>query len=102
MARGVVVGFDGSEGSYAALRVAVQVAQAFSAPLAIVFGYEPNPMGGKAADYRHQLEKIGNDVVAGAVEVARRQAPELSIEPLVVPLRRSTRCSRPPGSARRW
>ena len=98
----VILGYDGSEGSKAALHVAVRVAQAFRASLAIVFGYEPNPMGGKAADYRHQLEKIGNDVVAGAVEVARRQAPELSIEPLVVPLRRSTRCSRPPGSARRW
>ena len=56
----IVLGYDGSDGSKAALRVAVTVAKAFDAPLTIVFGYEPNPMGGETADYKNQLEKIGN------------------------------------------
>lgn len=87
MARDVVLGYDGSEGSRAALAVATAVATAFDAPLAVVFGYEPNPVGGESADYRHQLQVLGDEVVAHAVEEARSRAPALSIEPLVVPMR---------------
>lgn len=87
MARDVVLGYDGSQGSRAALAVAVQVASAFDAPLAIVFGYEPNPVGGESSDYRHQLEKMGSEVVGQAVEEAHRLAPGLSVESLVVPIR---------------
>jgi len=87
MAGDVILGYDGSSGSKAALPVAVRVAQAFGAPLAIVFGYEPNPMGGEVTDYRHQLEKLGSEVVGRALEEARRLAPALSVEPLVVPMR---------------
>ena len=39
---------------------------------AIVFGYEPNPMGGETADYKSQLEKIGDELVAEAVAEAKR------------------------------
>ena len=87
MAGDIVLGYDGSEGSKAALRVAVTVAKAFEAPLTVVFGYEPNPMGGETADYKKQLEKIGSDHVAAAVEQAKALDPSVSVEPLVVPLR---------------
>ncbi len=87
MAGDIVLGFDGSEGSKAALRVAVTVARAFDAPLTVVFGYEPNPMGGETADYKKQLEKIGSDHVAAAVEQAKALDPSVAVEPLVVPLR---------------
>ena len=60
MAGDIILGYDGSDGSNAALRVAVAVAKAFDAPLTVVFGYEPNPMGGETADYKNQLEKIGD------------------------------------------
>jgi nucleotide-binding universal stress UspA family protein len=64
MAGDIILGYDGSDGSKAALAVAVAVAHAFDAPLSIVFGYEPNPMGGETADYKAKLEKIGEEMVA--------------------------------------
>ena len=87
MAGDIVLGYDGSDGSKAALAVAVAVAVAFDAPLAIVFGYEPNPMGGETADYKNQLEQIGEDVVATAVTEAARIDATVAVEPLVVPMR---------------
>ena len=87
MAGDVVLGYDDSAGSRAALPVAVQVAKAFGAPLAVVFGYEPNPLGGESTDYRLQLERLGSDLVSKALQEARRLAPEVTVEPLVVPLR---------------
>ena len=57
MAGDIILGYDGSDGSKAALRVAVTVAKAFDAPLTIVFGYEPNPMGGETADYKNQARE---------------------------------------------
>lgn len=83
----IILGYDGSEGSQAALRVAVSVAKAFDAPLTVVFGYEPNPMGGETADYKKQLEKIGAARLAGAVSEAKALDPSVSVEPIVAPLR---------------
>jgi nucleotide-binding universal stress UspA family protein len=87
MAGDVVLGYDGSDGSKAALRVAVTIAKAFDAPLTIVFGYEPNPMGGETADYKNQLEKVGNDHVAAAVKEAKALDPSVTVDPVIVGLR---------------
>ena len=87
MAGDIILGYDGSDGSKAALRVAVAVARAFGAPLTLVFGYEPNPMGGETADYKKKLQKIGDDVLATAVEEAKALDPSVAVEPLVAPLR---------------
>jgi nucleotide-binding universal stress UspA family protein len=87
MAGDIVLGYDGSEGSKAALRVAVRVARAFDAPLTVVFGYEPNPMGGETADYKKQLEKIGTDLLSAAVDEAKALDPSIRVEPIVAPLR---------------
>ena len=87
MAGDIVLGYDGSDGSKAALRVAVTVAGAFDAPLTIVFGYEPNPMGGETADYKNQLEKIGSDHLAEAVNEAKALDPAVAVEPIVAALR---------------
>jgi nucleotide-binding universal stress UspA family protein len=87
MAGDIILGYDGSDGSKSALRVAVAVAKAFGAPLTLVFGYEPNPMGGETADYKKKLQKIGEDVLATAVEEAKALDPSVVVEPLVVPLR---------------
>lgn len=83
----VVLGYDGSDGSKAALPVAVSVARAFDAPLAIVFGYEPNPMGGETADYKAQLEKIGQGLLATAVADAGALDAAVAVEPILAPLR---------------
>lgn len=87
MAADIVLGYDGSDGSKAALRVAVSVAKAFDAPLTIVFGYEPNPMGGETADYKDQLEKIGRAHVAAAAEEAKALDPSVAVESIVAGLR---------------
>jgi nucleotide-binding universal stress UspA family protein len=87
MAPTVVLGYDGSDGSKAALSTAVTVARAFAARLTIVFGYEPNPMGGESSDYRHQLEELGKGVVGEAVAAARAQDSSIEVEELIVPLR---------------
>jgi len=87
MAGDVVLGYDGSEGSRAALRVAVSVAKAFDAPLTIVFGYEPNPMGGETADYKDQLEKIGSAHLAAATDEAKALEPSVVVETIVAGLR---------------
>jgi nucleotide-binding universal stress UspA family protein len=87
MAGDIILGYDGSDGSRAALAVAVSVARAFDAPLSIVFGFEPNPMGGETADYKDKLEKIGQDMVAGALATAKTIDATVHIEVLVVPMR---------------
>jgi nucleotide-binding universal stress UspA family protein len=87
MAGNIILGYDGSEGSKAALRAAVSVAKAFDAPLTIVFGYEPNPMGGETSDYKNQLEKIGSDHLDEAVKEAKAIDPSVALEPIVAPLR---------------
>ena len=87
MAGNVILGYDGSDGSKAALVVAMGVARAFAAPLSIVFGYEPNPMGGETADYKDKLERIGTERVGDAVARARELDAGVEVEPLVVPMR---------------
>jgi nucleotide-binding universal stress UspA family protein len=87
MAGDIVLGYDGSEGSKAALRVAVTVAKAYDAPLTVVFGYEPNPMGGETADYKSQLEKIGKGHLDQAVAEAKAIDPTVRVEPIVAALR---------------
>jgi nucleotide-binding universal stress UspA family protein len=87
MAPTVVLGYDGSDGSKAALTTAVTVAKAFAARLTIVFGYEPNPMGGESSDYRTQLEEMGKGVVGEAVAAALAQDATIEVEELVVPMR---------------
>ena len=87
MAGDIILGYDGSVGSKAALAVAVSVAHAFDAPLSIVFGYEPNPMGGETADYKATLEKIGEEMVAGALAAAKKIDAGVHTEVLVVPMR---------------
>jgi nucleotide-binding universal stress UspA family protein len=87
MAGDIVLGYDGTVGAQSALRVAVALAGAFDATLAIVFGYEPNPMGGETSDYQDQLRRLGEGFVSAAADEARRIDPKLAVEPLVVGLR---------------
>ena len=87
MAGDIILGYDNTDGSRAALRAAVPVAAAFEATLTVVFGYEPNPMGGETGDYQRQLEKIGTDAVASAIEQAGQIDPSVRAESLVVAAR---------------
>jgi nucleotide-binding universal stress UspA family protein len=70
MAGEVVVGYDGQEGSLAALHTAVSVASAFKRGLVIVFGYQPNPQGGEVKDLRDAVRAVGERFTAEAVKTA--------------------------------
>ncbi|HUO49247.1 MAG TPA: universal stress protein [Acidimicrobiales bacterium] len=87
MAGNVILGYDGSDGSKEALRVAVRVAHAFGAPLSIVFGYEPTPIGGESSDHRNAVHAFGERCVGEAVAAAAAQDPSVELEQLVVPIR---------------
>lgn len=71
----VIVGYDGEEGSRAALTTAVQIAGAFRRELVVVFGYAPPALGGEVADLARAVEDIGATVTADAVARARAIDP---------------------------
>src|SRR5580692_9195709 len=83
----IILGYDGLHGAASALPVAVTVAKAFDATLAVVFGYEPNPMGGETKDYELQLKKIAQDAVNDAVARAKALDPSVKAEAEIVALR---------------
>jgi nucleotide-binding universal stress UspA family protein len=77
----IVLGYDGQVASRAALRAAVSVAGAFSRPLVLVFGYEPNPLGGEVRDLRHAVRDVGEKITAEGVQDAK--ASDASVNVLV-------------------
>lgn len=87
MAGDVILGYDGSAGSRAALAVSVRMARAFRAPLAIVFGYGANPLGGETQDVEHRVRDVGDQRIAEAVDAIRQLDGDLAVEPLVVEMR---------------
>jgi nucleotide-binding universal stress UspA family protein len=87
MAGNVILGFDGSDGAKAALRVAVRVAHAFGAPLSVVFGYEPRPVGAEESDLRNQLHKMGQGYVDEATTMVAEFDDAIEVEKLVVAIK---------------
>ena len=79
MAGEVVLGYDGNEGSGAALRTATSIAAAFDRPLVIVFGYRPPTMGGDIADLRRAVREIGEKLTKEAVEAAHGVDASVSV-----------------------
>ena len=73
---GIVVGYDGTDRSKAALDAAVGLAKDLSEPILAVFGYGVNPMGGEVKDHVQALKEHGEKVTAEAVERARAGGPE--------------------------
>jgi nucleotide-binding universal stress UspA family protein len=80
MAAGVVLGFDASDGSRAALDVAIEVARRLGEPLHIAFAAAPPTMvGEESREHRHALEEIGDGLLHDAVESAK--AAGVPVEP---------------------
>jgi nucleotide-binding universal stress UspA family protein len=67
----IVVGYDGQVASRTALRSAVSLASAFALPLVLVFGFEPNPLGGEVRDLRHAVRDVGEKITAEGVQDAK-------------------------------
>ena len=78
MAGEIIVGYDGREGSVAALRTATAVAAAFNRPLVIVFGYRPAPIGGEVTDLGRAVRAVGERVTAEAVATAHTLEPSVT------------------------
>jgi nucleotide-binding universal stress UspA family protein len=71
MAGEIVVGYDGQEGSTAALRTATAIAAAFKQTLVIVFGYRPAPIGGEVSSMARAVREVGEKMTAEALETVR-------------------------------
>jgi nucleotide-binding universal stress UspA family protein len=80
MAGEIVLGYDGQEGSAAALRTAVAIAGAFKRPIALVFGYQPPAIGGDTGDLGRAVRDIGEGITAEAVAAARAIDPSVEVQ----------------------
>jgi len=80
MAGEIILGFDGQEGSNAALRTAVSVAAAFKSPLVIAFGYAPTAMGGEVAGISESVQALGSKITADAIAVVHELDPSVEVK----------------------
>ena len=84
MAGDIVLGYDGSDGAQAALPHAVAVARAFGVPLAIVFAYGQNPVGGVTGDVKRAVEETGAELLQTARAAAAAIDPAVDVQPELV------------------
>jgi nucleotide-binding universal stress UspA family protein len=77
MSSGVVVGYDGSECSKAALRTAIEVGRAYGEKVIIAFGYELNPVAGEIHDYHSALRELATKRLEEASALAQGDATEV-------------------------
>jgi nucleotide-binding universal stress UspA family protein len=64
----IVLGFDGSEGSRAALEVTAKLARALDAPVIVAFGYATMPLGGENRDEEQGIRALGERAAGEASE----------------------------------
>src|ERR1700752_3719998 len=67
---GIVVGYDGTDSSNAALAAAIDLAKDLGDPVLAVFGYGVNPIGGEVKDHAQALRELGEKATAEAVQGA--------------------------------
>ncbi len=77
MAGDLIVGYDGTEGSHAALTSAIELATALRRKLVIAYAYEVSAFGGEVQDLAKSLHERGESVTAEAAAIAR----EAGVEP---------------------
>jgi nucleotide-binding universal stress UspA family protein len=70
MSKGVIVGYDGSECAKEAVRVAVELGQAYGDKVIVAFGYELNPVAGELHDYHAALKELATQRLTEAQELA--------------------------------
>lgn len=80
MAGEIVLGYDDSDESRAALPVAVDLARSIGAKLVVCFGYEPPRAGGEVGALRDQIEELGEEFGAAALQQVRAIDPDLAVE----------------------
>lgn len=80
MSTAIVLGYDGTPEARAALPVAVDLAAAVDGRLIIGFGFEPPRMGGEVGALREEIERLGQEFGAEALDQVRVLAPDLVAE----------------------
>ncbi len=78
MAGEILLGYDGQEGSVAALRTAVNIAVAFGRQLVIVFGYQPAQIGGDVGETGRAIRALGEKLTAEALTAAKEIDPKVA------------------------
>lgn len=77
----IVVGYDGSNCSDAALDAAVDLAKGLGDGISIVFGYAPPGLwGGEIAEHEEAIEELGEKLMAEASRRAAARGIEAEIE----------------------
>jgi nucleotide-binding universal stress UspA family protein len=79
MAGDIVLGYDGSDGSKAALAQAIDLAGRLGVALIVVYGYEVSPIGGEVTDLAAALHDMGEKTAAEAAAQAREAGIEATI-----------------------
>jgi nucleotide-binding universal stress UspA family protein len=74
-----VLGYDGTDGSRAALDVAVGLAAELGDTLVVVFAHEVSRLGGEVHDYAEALRERGRQVLEEARAVAREGGVEIEL-----------------------
>ncbi|MEA2197762.1 MAG: hypothetical protein QOJ25_1813 [Solirubrobacteraceae bacterium] len=70
MSAGIIVGYDGSACAKEAVRVALEVGQAYGEKVVIAFGYELNPVAGEIHDYHAALKELATQRLTEATALA--------------------------------
>jgi len=83
MSTGVVVGYDGSECSKEAVRVAVEIGKAYGEKVIVAFAYELSPVGGELHDYHLALKELAAKRLAEATLLAKLD-DGVQVEPVIV------------------
>jgi nucleotide-binding universal stress UspA family protein len=77
----IVIGYDGSDCSKAALAEALDLAKALSARVVVVFGYAPPGMwGGEIVEHEEAIEEFGKRVTGEAKDRAAAAGVEVEVE----------------------
>jgi nucleotide-binding universal stress UspA family protein len=77
----IVVGYDGSDSSKAALARALELARGLGDDVALVFGYSPPGIwGGEIAEHEEAIEEFGEKLMGEARQQASSEGVEISYE----------------------
>jgi nucleotide-binding universal stress UspA family protein len=77
MSAGIVVGYDGSDCSKEAVRVALEVGKAYGEIVIIAFAYELSPVGGELHDYHAALKELATKRLIEATALASGAAGDV-------------------------
>jgi nucleotide-binding universal stress UspA family protein len=76
----IIVGYDGTACSRAALRTACELAAVTGDEVVLAYGYEPYHGAGDVSPHREALRELGEQVTAEGLEQARGSGVEVKIE----------------------